>query len=460
MYKILIADDEATSREKTQAALITTFENATISEKRYEKAKDVYDIQSFSVAGKAIQEIKNGYKPDLALLDISFAKLKAIVLNKEPSLNFETETSTLRGFDVYDALTQFSPTTKIMLFTGYAAEFAEITAELVKRGMYQGEHYYLTIVGKDWDLNTFANSIKKNLMSVTDQILNNNGVSDIEDLKIILPTRNANAIAAANITLGDRAFTVRNFLIHQFSLPQNTNEIIPHENFVDYVSEYFENYLNPPIQEEEIIIPNLANENVRFCGVWQAQWVQDAITAFRQNPNYTQINNSINAFAANIILEYLQVSHQFQQKAHITQYRYITGNSNIGNRERFYIEADWIVSFHNALTMRRVYLGLCALANEHIWSPNRARVLNELFGLIFQAIEGVAYTDNNTRNRMNIIMGLGITANGVNVQRLNMAANRQLQEEKDFLIEQIPEILVRMRNRNNNQPDPIYTEFE
>ena len=106
MYKILIVDDETQSRKNTQTALISVAENQLFQDKRFELAERHFKIEKFEIAGEAIgyiqkNEVRN--MPDLALLDVSFAKL-TVDFVEEKGFDPEIEIKEKRGFDVYDVV--------------------------------------------------------------------------------------------------------------------------------------------------------------------------------------------------------------------------------------------------------------------------------------------------------------------------------------------------------------------
>ena len=444
MYKILIVDDETQSRKNTQTALISVAENKLFQDERFALAERHFKIEKFAIAGAAINHVKENEgknMPDLALLDISFAKL-TVDFVKDEGFDPKIEIKETRGFDVYDAVANH---TQPILFTAYADVHEAIGNELVKRRQLN----YVSILSKATGINFFSLSIADNLDVIANQLLTNANNRNFEELAPLLAAQNRNQdmIFAARIWLDGREFTVQNFFIYKFYLSENGRDLIPQEGILEYIDAFFKPFINNNIEQQ---MPML-------LGNWTQDWVQAAIVDFKRHGNYTNLNNIINVDAANCILELLETSHNANLQ--FLRYRQRVRRKTLGNAVRIFGDIPWTAIFGNALMDRRVFIGLNSLANNQIWSVGVNQTKSQLLSFIMEKV-GWANTRESIAFHLTTQLGLSIAEDNADLQRFNTGIDYILQEEQDFLKTFVPQILQRMQNLNGHQPNPIYTPFE
>jgi CheY-like chemotaxis protein len=443
MYKILIVDDSRDSRNNIETALISVSDTNLWQDKRLALAKNHYTIAPFYIVGEAIDYIEKSKDniPDLALLDISFHTLSDTLIHKakkDPAI----EKSTTRGFDIYDKL---KDKTQTMLFTAHV-NTDNIVNEIDTRELRQGLDY-VTVIEKEKGVNVFSREIKNNLQIVANQLLanaNNRNLSEIQPL-ILAKNPNWNMIFQARFWLDEREFTVQNFFIFKFSLNPETVQLEPNAGIQEYIKITFEDYFNIPIQTQ---IPN-------FQGIWQEKWLHETIQKFRNLQDFEDKNNKINTNAANLIVELLRKSHHkdFPCGRNYNIFR----SCNIGKTKEELGENAWTGKFINALTVRRILIGLNVLADRPIWTDNASRILNHAFDFVLKSVKKSA-GDSNTRIFLSQVLGCSIISSQ-NPQRLNTEPSHLLLEEQRFVQEIVPQILNKMQRINGNQPAPDYSEF-
>ena len=462
MYRILIVDDETQSRENTQTALISVAENNLFQKERLALAGKHFKIEEFAIAGAAInhvQENKRKNKPDLALLDISFSQLTEDYI-KEKKFDPKIEKTTTRGFDVYDAVAGY---TQPILFTAYADVHEAIGNELVKRRQLK----YVNILSKVQGINLFSIHIANNLETIANQLIANANNRNLTELIPYLAAQNRNQdrILGARIWLDGREFTVRNFFIYKFYLDENGQDLIPEKGIIKYINKFFKPFINTnPIQLQ---FPFL-------LGNWKGEWVQQVIIDFRESKYYTNSNNELNIKAANLMLEFFENSHnkpirQFTSKSE----RFFT-HHNLGGMPQQYGNIPWMETFENGLVLRRAFLGMSILADEHIWSNYKNSTNDKVLDFIMDTIGWENEGAENSRFHFNTLLGLSKAKNvnrnkkdedGKQIkvhrkQRFNTAIDYILEEEQYFLTIFIPLILEKMLRANNfGDRIPDYTEF-
>ncbi len=437
MYNVLVVDDSNESRKNVMAALIPVSDTNEWKDNRITKAKKHYAIEEFSIVGDAIDFVqkKAVHTPDLALLDISFLTLRdedIVNVGRDPKV----EKSTTRGFAIYDILKNKSET---ILFTAHVNADNSIAREIDGRELLQGTHY-LTIVEKDLGINIFSRQIKNALQNVANQLLANANQRDFNEIQPLLHNNNPNLamILEARFWLDGREFTVQNFFIFKFALDENGENLVPTKDILDYIRTSLIDYFEAPAE------PNIPD----FRGNWNHDWVHQEITNFRQQPNYTTIlNQGINTLAANCALEMLQINHA-GQNATIIHHRGIFRNSNIGARPpAINRNAAWSATFRNALILRRVFIGLNALANQPIWAIGINQTKRDLIDFIMDTAGWLNSLENVTYH-LTTKLGFSIMENHVDMQRLDTAPHRILQEEYQFVQQFVPLIVERMGNNN------------
>lgn len=425
--KVMIADDTQTGRLFSRAALLPVADNGDHRQQRAEAAGQIFDIREFHIGGLAIKALKDGYRPDLAIIDINFSEANATGI-AQYDLDADEEISQMRGFDILDALAQYSPGTVNIFVTAYAGDDALIGEELQRRGLRLGQGYFVR-TSRAIGINDLSHHLRGCL-----EVIANNWAEQMDgkETERLRSMETEEQIMAGETSVNGNIIPVKSLLAHTAVFHPETGAIL----------------FDQPVENLRRLL--LTHLSLDLPGLFGQSFVQQAIIDFRRDEEYAAKNQEINADAMNYIRRFLQINRNAERRATLNNgFRHFYENANVGQKPRLYGERPWAIRFMNALRQRRALLGLSRLAEIPFWGLGRNHQLRNLLDEYMRLHERRA-TEENIRQHL-YVRGLSKVAGE---ERLRTETHLLLPEEIQFLQETCPQLEREFRQNLANGGAP------
>jgi len=415
---VLIADDLEIGREQARAALLRVKGHHDFRQQRAQSAETLYDIHEFAIAGQSIEAIeKNSLRPDIAIVDIDFQELNVGYVRDE-GFDPGTERTNLRGFDLLKCLETHSPRTMCVLFTGKAHQDEAIYQALRDRGMRMGRSFF-TKTDKSIGINELSEHLRDCLESLAINLCEGLPYAERRRVRALLAENAGQIPEDAVLHLGDRPILLRSLL--GFDARYEPGRGLVFEDVQAAANR---------------LLPGDRVPGFEPRGWWSLDFVHQAILDWRAAPDYTRLNAQMDSDVANYVLRIL-LCHQ--RGKNLDYIGIAEHQSNIGRAERKYAtHPAFAQTFHNALKVRRVLLGLSRLSAERIWGQYRNRKEEEVLDF-FMHHHHHSIEPENLRNYLTTVRGLSFSYN--RPQSINTEAHRILTEEVTWL-EKYPTLVL------------------
>lgn len=427
--RVLLIDDEDQARDQMFAALFRVQNGAAGYERLRSIALELFDIREFAIPGAAILAVeKENYRPDLAVIDISYESLNRSEL-RDKKFDPVQEISRVRGFDLMQALHEYSPATRIIFFTGKADADPEVLDNLSARNLRLGRDYLIK-TDKALGFTALSMWIQDCFASLLDQHAEKVGDGFRARLRALLAEEaTSGAMLDEKMPFNDRPVALRHLLIFKGAFDLGLGRMVWDERQLNpYLADSF--FLNAPDPEEAV-------EDFGLRGLWQKAWVRRRIVEWRNSASYHDQNREIDEAAE----AYLRRTLDYQRRGKIFEApEPFVKDSNIGRNDRPLENPNFLVLFLNALKTRRALIGLSAMAANPVWGQGRNTTLGVVLDLHMNN-NGRRATPENMRVHLSQVLGL---SNTLNIPQTIEVAHI-LDEERSWLKERFPALLAEAR---------------
>jgi CheY-like chemotaxis protein len=387
--RVLIADDQEDARKWAKAILVSPADGCDYQDIPADLVDELFEISTFSIAGVAIKAVKDGWIPDIAMVDIDFQNVTSDEV-KDKSLNYKEEATNLRGFDLFQSLHETSASTDTIFFTARGDD-EKIKQELRNRGLKRPFSDYIPRLSKGYDMvepsETIADRLRNFALAVIDQLT-------VEQATLIL-TKLRNGITDelldTVITFGNRSMKVRYLMAGYctYSLEKG----LGYDNALTMLKEQL-NGLGPA-----------AFSNINLRGKWKAAWVGDALAAFYASQEYKEMMGDIYKVAANYAINTTRKSNGREINMGDNTSPFYADIS-ISTTPKSYGQSPWTEGFMHLLKRRLICITLSETAPRSIWKLGHNAPHDSVIDYCRENENG-ATTLEALRQHLNITLGLG-----------------------------------------------------
>jgi CheY-like chemotaxis protein len=440
-FKIMIVDDVAIKRDIAQASLLLNASDKNVQ--HLDIIASIYDIERYKIVGEAIRDM-GIFKPDLALIDVAFHELEYADI-KEAGFDPNTEMGRLRGLDILKAIPEKCPECMAVVFSGMVGEL-DIYTQLEERGIINAA-YFVPIYSKDVGLIQLSKHNRQQVALMVEQKLSRLDWDYLKEQCIKIDTMQEEEMLNLVIRSGETEYRAAHFFAYQAEFVGN-QIIYPHlkETILELLS----------IPTESV---DMHSKYVKLNGHWNKKEIRSAIDSFRESNYFDRDNRQIDLDAANYLLDALKAQRTMTNFNPV--YFNPLGRYNVGMQSGVFGDSGWTSIFINALTMRRVILGLNQLAELEVFVPNKQAYEPNLkpFSTFFKICRLVGtYNVSNDNLKKILIKDFGLSKISFKHEpmreRLNTSSDYLLPEETSFLNEFIP--LIQSRFDPNYKGDNPY----
>lgn len=394
--------------------------------------------------------MKEGYKPDLALVDIDFQNLDSTTL-KEKGFSSKKEKTDIRGFELIEAIRSLSPKTKVIAFTAHSSIF-EINKGLKSKGFVSDRSYFTkSNKGEALQCEVLERAIPGFLQDITQSIFL--GLTDVKKkgIREVIHGFNNDDIILKHYCpqLNGRKLNMEKMLIGWIQTTVNDDDTISMSlnNFREIVEQLIR---LKPIEEYNPV------------GIFRKRIISDAYLDYSQLPDFISIQKKINDIAAEITFRickgyiwhkqhdaksdpengyyFIEDSLYSELFIDITQFNCSNIKGALSIRENF----DFFEKFKRLLIARRVVLGLGKIRDEKLTLFTPKAIIsfaNRCFGR-----SNSRKSTNNERQFLNNLLGL---QGSVKKTPQVIYWNKCYEEEKRWLNDYIHVIVKRLLNNND-----------
>jgi CheY-like chemotaxis protein len=431
--KILICDDVAQHRKWMKAALV----NAPITtneQKRIDLANELFDIHEFEIVGDAIKALEGGLKVDLGLADADFCNLPSEYI-VDKGFNVLTEKTSLRGFDLLEAMKKHLPETPAFLFTGYAANKIDIYQEIIKRELSLGKDWFFKPMDKGYGIEILTEEMPFPLKKAAERIFDGLAHKNKIGFRSILESVPESALLDCTFDIDGRKMGIKNLLMgwSRVEVGEDGNLVL----IIDDVKTRLEKLINFK-----------QTDDFKPVGIWKGglqgkkdpkdyTYMVTARTDYQHNVKYSEWKENINTKSAQLILELCEQFMSGKKKSHYLFSVKVDGYNCLHESENITIDDDIFRGrFFNALICRRFVIGLCKLRDGRK-TPFKEGSVVDLAG------ESIGRT-SGFKEFLNTILGLRGVTNAY-IQQVKYESPFIMSEEIDWLKKYIPLVEERLR---------------
>lgn len=433
---ILICEDKAEHRGWMKSSLINTPPDYGYIAERKKLAENHFEIHSFELVGSAIKSIKEGLKPDLAIIDIDFQNVSEEQA-KRNNLDIKIEKTRLRGFDLVEALKKYSTKTVNIIFTGHSTDYLEIDHELEKRKLEYRKDWFAKSSKGDGGTEVFAKKMPFLLKKCAEKFFQNLSNSKKAGLKMVLDGLNEKLLLEFTPEVNGRRMKIGNLLMGWSKATQKNGK------------------LKLSYDDPHTIFSQLLNirEFIKFkpAGIWKEEYIEKILKEYENDPEYLSEKEEIDKKAAQVIFDIcncITLGNSIKVRVRIEDFNCQSLKNVTSFKKNDGKTIEYRTKLKNSLILRRALIGIAKVRDNKKTKFRRPDVIDLVAS---STVYRNTSSPDNMKQFFNVALGLrGSIAKAASEQKVKYYFPHILEEENDWLLQYVPIIEDKLQRQDES----------